>query len=443
MVRLARRLMIVPDTDFSPVLTGSICALTLGDRTQNPTQAADHWFAQLGRSDYRESENSDQPASSVDANVSLESQAEYQAATSHSVFVPTDSPDRWNETQPPVARMPRSVRLLPALIALMLCIALGVWGWWSQTRPADALVTTGVRQVEASSPAGLQPKRIEQIVVGDHVWARDPATGELALRRVEAVFHRSSDHLRHLTFTDATGGSQTLSTTDEHPFFVVDPSGSTPGIEVTAGELAIGDEVLQLDGTASIVTETRHEVVPGGVPVYNFRVAGFHTYHVSASPRGPPLWVHNAGCEGDPEVFNITPPAQGKGPIVGLGKSRHIAELGDVSIAKNRGWTKDGLTSWDSDSIEEFEAAFRETLANANAIHFNLNGVSIRRVWLEAGELAGPLSARSKGLVTEWELRQIIDDRNLLEKTTFFINGRSVRGNDYDNFYDLLLELNK
>lgn len=175
MVRLARRLMIVPDTDFSPVLTGSICALTVGDRTQKPTQAADDWFARLGRSDNQEIENNDQPASSVDANVSLEPQAEYQAATSHSVFVPTDSPDHWNETQRPVAKMPRSARFMSALIALMLCIARGVWGWLSHTRFADALVTTEVRQVEVSSPAALQPKRIEQIVVGDHVWARDPA----------------------------------------------------------------------------------------------------------------------------------------------------------------------------------------------------------------------------------------------------------------------------
>jgi hypothetical protein len=65
-------------------------------------------------------------------------------------------------------------------------------------------------------------------------------------------------------------------------------------------------------------------------------------------------------------------------------------------------------------------------MQNAKAIHFNLNGVNVRRVWLEAGELSGPLSARSKGLVTEWELRQIIGDRNLLDKATFFINGRSV-----------------
>ncbi|WP_197168021.1 polymorphic toxin-type HINT domain-containing protein [Neorhodopirellula pilleata] len=301
--------MAVPSADDSPVLTGSICAPTVGHGIQNPTQAADDWFAQLGRSDSREIEDNQQPVSSIDANVSLEPQAECHAATSHSVCVPTDSPDHWNETQQSVAKTPRSARFMPALIALMLCIAFGAWGWWSQTPSADALVTTEVRQVEASSPAGLQPKRIEQIEVGDHVWARDPVTGELALRRVEAVFHRSSDHLRHLTFTGADGGAQALSTTDEHPFFVVDPSGSTPGIEVTAGELAIGDEVLQLDGTASVVTETRHEVVPGGVPVYNFRVAGFHTYHVSASPRGPPLWVHNAGCEGDPEVFNITPSA--------------------------------------------------------------------------------------------------------------------------------------
>jgi hypothetical protein len=82
-------------------------------------------------------------------------------------------------------------------------------------------------------------------------------------------------------------------------------------------------------------------------------------------------------------------------------------------------------------------------MRNAKAIHFNLNGVNIRKVWLEAGNFAGPLSARNKGLVTEWELRQIIGDRNLLDKATFFINGRSVHGKDYDNFYDLLLELNK
>ena len=49
-----------------------------------------------------------------------------------------------------------------------------------------------------------------------------------------------------------------------------------------------------------------------------------------------------------------------------------------------------------------------------------MNGVSVRRVSFEAGELAGPLYPRSEGLITEWELRQIIVDCNLLDKATFF-----------------------
>jgi hypothetical protein len=127
---------------------------------------------------------------------------------------------------------------------------------------------------------------------------------------------------------------------------------------------------------------------------------------------------------------------------IGLGKSSNIAELGDVSIARGRGWTRDRLTDYDSDSIEEFFFAFREATANAKQIHFNLNGVNVRRAWLEAGELM-PQVARRDGLVTEWELRQVIANRDLLKKTTFFHNGRAITGKNYDEFYDYLLTLIK
>jgi hypothetical protein len=129
-------------------------------------------------------------------------------------------------------------------------------------------------------------------------------------------------------------------------------------------------------------------------------------------------------------------------PTVGLGKGWALHELGNVSIARGRGWTKQGLTNFDSDDIYEFHSAFIEATNNARTIMFNLKGVNVGKAWLEAAEMT-PLVAKGHSLVTEWELRQVISNRSLLDKTEFIFNGVSTPGKDYDAVYELLMDLNR
>jgi hypothetical protein len=125
-------------------------------------------------------------------------------------------------------------------------------------------------------------KRADAIQVGDRLWARDefdPA-GPLALKEVEEVFVRSAP------LWNLHVAGQRLKTTAEHPFYVVGQGW------VPAGMLRIGDRLLTQDGRAVPV----EGVAPSGqrATVYNWRIAEYHTYYVSAAETSPSLWAHNA-----------------------------------------------------------------------------------------------------------------------------------------------------
>jgi hypothetical protein len=89
--------------------------------------------------------------------------------------------------------------------------------------------------------------------------------------------------------------SQVLETTAEHPYYARG-KGWTP-----AGRLAAGDCVWTEERRWQAVVA----VTDGGLQtVYNFRVADYHTYFVSATQDAPAVWAHNAyevvrGAEGN------------------------------------------------------------------------------------------------------------------------------------------------
>ena len=76
-------------------------------------------------------------------------------------------------------------------------------------------------------------------------------------------------------------------TTETHPFYV-----KNRGF-VNAGELAIGDELLDSNCNVLLVENHSVELTDEPVTVYNFQVEDFHTYHVS----GFSVLVHNASNE--------------------------------------------------------------------------------------------------------------------------------------------------
>ena len=96
-----------------------------------------------------------------------------------------------------------------------------------------------------------------------------------------------------LSLTFSSG--ETIETTSEHSLYL-EGQGFVP-----AGRLSIGNAIVTRAGPAvKVVKVERHE---SGKTVYNFTVAGDHTYFVGKQSGG--VWVHNIFCSPDPLVAEI------------------------------------------------------------------------------------------------------------------------------------------
>ena len=80
-------------------------------------------------------------------------------------------------------------------------------------------------------------------------------------------------------------------TTETHPFYVNDRG------FVNAGELIVGDELLDVNGNILLVENFDVELTDKPVKVYNFQVEDFHTYHVGCFY----VLVHNADYNQSPK----------------------------------------------------------------------------------------------------------------------------------------------
>ena len=133
-------------------------------------------------------------------------------------------------------------------------------------------------------------KRIDEIAVGDSVWAEDTVTGEQVLKRVSKVYVKETDHLIHI----GTSTGEDIETTENHPLYVEERGW------VAASELEEGETLHTEDGDIVTVTYNYDEWLEEPVKVYNLEVEGLHTYYVTLDR----VLVHNEyGNEFD-KVFN-------------------------------------------------------------------------------------------------------------------------------------------
>ena len=123
-------------------------------------------------------------------------------------------------------------------------------------------------------------KAIEDIVVGDYVWAWDEETGEKSLRRVTETYVNQTSELVHVFV-----GGEEIVTTPTHPFY------SPIKGWTDAAQLRAGDILVLVNGEYVVVEKVQHEILESPINVYNFQVAGDHTYYVSDIG----VLVHN-GC---------------------------------------------------------------------------------------------------------------------------------------------------
>ena len=167
----------------------------------------------------------------------------------------------------------------------------------AQTTIASVAVFTGGMNSgfnKAANSAGVKPScfvagtlvmavagmvAIEKIKSGDKVISTDPETFETAEKTVLETYIREDSKLIHLVIN-----GEEVVTTETHPFYVNDRG------FVNAGELAIGDELLDVTGNILLVENFAIELTEKPVTVYNFQVEDFHTYFVGECG----VWVHNA-----------------------------------------------------------------------------------------------------------------------------------------------------
>lgn len=128
-------------------------------------------------------------------------------------------------------------------------------------------------------------ERIDSLQVGDRVRATNPTTGKTADEPVTDVI--VGQGLKHLVDVAVTndGKSDSVTATDNHPFWVTDL-----GRWVNAGQLKIGEHLLTDDGRAVVVKglHTHDEVTR----VYNLTVDTLHTYYVLVG--ADQVLVHNS-----------------------------------------------------------------------------------------------------------------------------------------------------
>lgn len=134
---------------------------------------------------------------------------------------------------------------------------------------------------------GLMP--IEDVKQGDMVKSFNPGTLEVSAKEVEATFIKETSKLTHVSV-----GNEEITTTPNHPFYVIDRG------FVEAGKLRAGDILCTVNGKKVIVEWVQHEYLESPVNVYNFSVADNHTYFVGENSVG----VHNV-CTTNTNLQNI------------------------------------------------------------------------------------------------------------------------------------------
>ena len=115
---------------------------------------------------------------------------------------------------------------------------------------------------------GLVP--IEDIEVGNYVWAENPDTGDITLKEVLDTFEKKVD-----TIVTITIDGEKIKTTEAHLFYV-EVTGWIP-----ASMLKEGDILSLEDGREVPVQSIETITYNHYVNVYNFEVKDFHIYYIS------------------------------------------------------------------------------------------------------------------------------------------------------------------
>ncbi|MEW8150669.1 MAG: polymorphic toxin-type HINT domain-containing protein [Candidatus Thiodiazotropha endolucinida] len=159
---------------------------------------------------------------------------------------------------------------------------------------------------------GLKP--IEDISIGDLVWATDPETDE---RDLKAVTHLIQGDREYELFEVAFENGEVVTATADHPFF-------SEGQWVNTQSLKVGNSVLVLGNANPIIIRSINKEVREE-KVFNLTVDGLHTFHIGEAG----YLVHNTNIFCSPRITAVFP----KVHIRGLIRNRNLSELSGNQIA--------------------------------------------------------------------------------------------------------------
>jgi hypothetical protein len=171
-------------------------------------------------------------------------------------------------------------------------------------------------------------KNIEDVKLGEKLWAKNTDTGEQDWKPVTKIFEEPNRGIFEIKLIANDGFEQKIQATDDHPFYVKDK-----GWKHTV-ELEIGD-LIETDGNGfmkvvSVIDEKRLDLT------YNFTVADFHTYYVTKKN----VLVHNC---------NYVPPPKEIEGISGLTPAKPKTSVqGGGGLRKRWKDKKGNIYEWDS-----------------------------------------------------------------------------------------------
>jgi RHS repeat-associated protein len=177
------------------------------------------------------------------------------------------------------------------------------------TRSFDGCGLSFSADTKVATPDG--ERAIGTLKVGDKVIDYDPKTGKTSEQTVEHVWLNHDDDLLDVILANDSGQTsigadarsrrearhaslvndgigETIHTTEKHPWLTVDKGW------LKAGELRLGEQVVQLGGTTATVVALRQRVGEQA-DYYNLTVSELHTYAVGTGQ----FVVHNCGGGGD------------------------------------------------------------------------------------------------------------------------------------------------
>ena len=131
-------------------------------------------------------------------------------------------------------------------------------------------------------------KNIENIKLGEKLWAKNVETGEQNWKSVTKIFVEPNRRIFKIKLVGEDGFVQKIEATDDHPFYVID-KGWRNTIELTT------DDLIETDGyglmkVVSVIDIDRTDLT------YNFTVADFNTYYVTKRN----VLVHNCNLDMKP-----------------------------------------------------------------------------------------------------------------------------------------------